>query len=47
MMLAIEREWHQLPGWLLTLPREVQATLIADYMERACRGGPTEPGAPK
>lgn len=34
MVLAIEREWNRDPGWLASLDKSTQISLIADYRVR-------------
>ncbi len=31
MALRIDRLWHQAPGWFLSLGRETQAAVLAEY----------------
>lgn len=46
MMLDIDREWHQLPGWSLGLSTGEQATLIGYRRTRASSGPAKGTGAP-
>lgn len=41
MILAIEREWGQYPGWFDTLDRETRIRLLADWRVRS---KPKKPG---
>lgn len=34
MILSIEREWSKHPGWLASLDKSTQISLIADYRIR-------------
>lgn len=34
MILSIEREWNKYPGWLSSLDKSTQISLIADYRVR-------------
>ena len=39
MILAIEREWAQYPGWFSTLARAHQVPLLGEYRARAREAG--------
>lgn len=36
MILEIEREWHQTPGWYATLDHSVQTLLMGWYRVKFC-----------